>query len=477
MKIYLILLFVVTFMVSAFAQFGSIGAADAKSMGMAKTYLSTSRGIYSAGINPANLVYSKDDHIEFSVVLPLPILSMSTGSDFLTIKEFNYFFGGENGKSRILSASDKERFSDLFKDGGFIFSNVAVNLLGIHYKYNDEIGSFAFTINDFAGNKINLPRALVDVALGGNQLNRTYTLEDTELKGWWVRNYALSYGRELNEIKPDFLDKLAAGVSFKMVHGYYYVGTEYVNSFFKTTDGNVIEGKSDYLGYAAFSPDFAVTYKFQEGAGTGASKRYGPFPTPAGTGFGFDLGFAANYDKFWQFSMAITDIGGINWNKNVAKLTKNASFSIDDITNSDKRKELEETLLEFDNDGEMVSSYKTSLPTAFRMGASYLMTEDEYGVPGNLMLAAEYNQGFNEMPGNSKTPRFSVGADWKPMDWVPFIRTGFSFGGADGFNWAFGLGFDAKIVEFHLATSDMHSLVAPNSAKQISVAFGSRWKI
>jgi len=62
------------------------------------------------------------------------------------------------------------------------------------------------------------------------------------------------------------------------------------------------------------------------------------------------------------------------------------------------------------------------------------------------------------------------------MDWLPYIRTGISIGGATGFNWGLGLGINYGFVELDFATSDMQSFIAPNSSKYISAAFSSRWK-
>jgi len=81
------------------------------------------------------------------------------------------------------------------------------------------------------------------------------------------------------------------------------------------------------------------------------------------------------------------------------------------------------------------------------------------------------------MPGNSKKPRFSLGIDWKPMEWIPYLRFGISVGGENGFNWAFGPGIDAGLIDFNIATSNMETFVAPNYAKQVSVSFSSRWKL
>lgn len=68
-------LLVLTISISSFAQFGSTGALDARSMSMAKTSNAVSEGVFSIGINPANLLNSSDV-VNFSTVLPIPNLSV-----------------------------------------------------------------------------------------------------------------------------------------------------------------------------------------------------------------------------------------------------------------------------------------------------------------------------------------------------------------------------------------------------------------
>ncbi|MEJ2616406.1 MAG: hypothetical protein P8Z35_15735, partial [Ignavibacteriaceae bacterium] len=121
-----------------FAQYGSVGSFDARSMGMAKTYTATSRGINSIGINPANLMYNDNGSFEFSTVLPLPTISVRSGSDFLSIEDFNYYFGGVNGEARYLNNQDKERVGNLFKNCGDVFLNASTRIFAASKKINDE---------------------------------------------------------------------------------------------------------------------------------------------------------------------------------------------------------------------------------------------------------------------------------------------------------------------------------------------------
>ena len=175
----------------------------------------------------------------------------------------------------------------------------------------------------------------------------------------------------------------------------------------------------------------------------------------------------------WNVSLALTDIGSINWTKNAAEFKSDGEIYIDDLTNDEQLDSLKE---KFTGEARSIESFSTGLPTAFRFGLGYIVPEEDNFLPGTLLLGFDYNQGFNDLPGNSKNPRVSFGFEWKPGDWYPYVRSGFSVGGADGFAWALGLGMYTNVIEFNFATSYIQTIFAPNSAKQISLAFGSKWK-
>ena len=359
---------------TANGQFGSVGVVDARSMSLAKTYTATTSGIYSVGINPANLSLNNDYLVQFSTVLPVPSISLGTGSNFISINDINYYFGGVNGEPRFLTERDKEELNSLFDGGGAVFASVTTTLFSAGVKPDKKIGAFAFSIYDYAGMRVNIPGALADLALSGNAIGRKFDLSEGDIKGWWIRN--------------------------------------------------------------------------------------------------FDIGFAATL-KEWAFSLALTDVGLIKWDKNAAEFNSFGYLYIDDISNEDQLDSAKESIT---GDSKKIDHFYTGLSTALRVGVSRMLWEGATKFPGSLLLAFDYNQGLNEMPGNSVQPRFSIGAEWKPMDYFPYLRTGFSLGGGLGFGWAFGLGVDAGLLELHFATSDMQSVVAPNATKTLSVSFGSRWK-
>ena len=81
-KIYMTLVFAALTVFSVYAQYGSVGSTDARSMGMGNTHNATAGGIYAIGINPANLL-NDNSFISFSTILPLPVITifMSTSAE------------------------------------------------------------------------------------------------------------------------------------------------------------------------------------------------------------------------------------------------------------------------------------------------------------------------------------------------------------------------------------------------------------
>jgi hypothetical protein len=448
------------------AQYGSIGLKDARSIGLGSTYNAVSAGIFSVGINPANLSYTKNT-FEISTLLPLPSLSVRTGSDFISFKDFNYFFGGINGEPRYLTNEDKQRLNSLFDNGGFLFASANAELFSFGYTPNKTIGSFAFSIYDIVSAKINIPNAIIDIALSGNVVGRKYNLDEGEIKSWWLRTYSLTYSKEFSQIK--FLENFSAGISLKLVHGFSYAGTHKNKTHFTTGSSSEIQGQTDISAYASFSDNFGVEYEFDS---LNRKSDFSLFPSPSGTGFGFDIGFAGTLDN-WKAALSITDIGSITWNKNAAEFSSFGFIYLNDITNKEMRDSVKEIVT---GDIHKIDKFNTNLPTSLRAGFSYQFGKEIKVFPGSLLIAFDYNQGFNEVPGNSTKPRFSLGTEWKPMDWLPFFRTGFSYVEDLGFNWAFGLGIDAGILDLHFATTDMQTVFAPNTSKAISVSLSSRWK-
>ena len=89
-------------------------------------------------------------------------------------------------------------------------------------------------------------------------------------------------------------------------------------------------------------------------------------------------------------------------------------------------------------------------------------------IPGQLLVAVDYHQGFNDEFDNSTKPEFVVGTEWRPIYQFP-LRTGLGFGGAYGFRWSAGFGFDLGNWDFDIGLGTLNDLTAFNSAKHLEL--------
>ncbi|MDP1993732.1 MAG: hypothetical protein Q8K40_00660, partial [Ignavibacteria bacterium] len=118
MKTIIISAIAILFSVQVAAQSaGSIGITDARSVAMGNTYTAASKGLGGLGTNPATIFNRKDTTRKWEIitVLPIPQMGMKIGTNFLSIDEFNYFFGESSTNAagekvgKYLTSDDKSR--------------------------------------------------------------------------------------------------------------------------------------------------------------------------------------------------------------------------------------------------------------------------------------------------------------------------------------------------------------------------------
>lgn len=468
-NLFSLILFTSIINISIYAQYGSTGVTDARSLGLGKTHTATSEGVYSIGINPANLIFSEEGSADFTTAFPLPTAGLRSGTDFLTYDDFKYYFGGIGGSEKVLTEEDRTKINRLFENGGLFYTHAGISLLSIHYKPSDDIGSFAFSVGDYGGGRFQFPQAIKDLSYSEGKV---YDFSDALVEAWWVRSFSLTYARQLEFLSNGFFEKFGFGMSFKLYQGFGYIATKEITTNLTTNANGTISGEANLLAYSSLSDDFGTIYDFET---TERDQNLSLFPSPAGKGFGFDFGFSAKLNDSWKFAIAITDIGQITWNKNAARFVSEGDIIVTDISDKSQRDSVFDKIF---GTGEAIDKFVTKLAGALRFGAAWQVSKDhENGFPGKFMMAFDYNQGFNDLPGNSTKARVSVGFEWQPWAAFPFIRTGFEFGGAQATNWAYGMGYDFGMLEIHLATNYVQNMIFPQSSDFISAAFSSRWKL
>lgn len=427
--------------------------------GMGRTFTTIARGINTIGINPANLSYKNSYTVDFNLFN----FSLSTSSDLIDFRLYNkYFTGDENGDPIFLTDAAKREILQVFPSGlaqtgfnlDFVLFALSVNA--------GKAGSFAFTASERVGLSILMPKDYLEFVLYGNPLNKKYDFSKTYFNTIWCREYSISYAHEIPE--PD-LKFLSAGISLKLIHGYAFAEISHNRTYLTTDNESKISGKVDYQVKMA-----GIDLLLEEN-----NEHYSPFPSPAGTGFGFDIGFSGNISEILTVGVAVTDIGKIRWNSNTFEHSGYAEFSIDDPKTA--QEQLDSLGKIFENTNKKISSFKSSLPTVLRIGLGYKLDKAPFinNFPGEMTIAFDYNQGFNNAAGNTKIPRFSLGLEYKPWKWLP-IRTGISIGGYQGFNWAMGTGLIFSFMDLEFATENLEALIFPNSADGISLGLGIKLK-
>ncbi len=468
MKLYKIIIFVVVSATTVFAQgAGSFGISDSRSSAMGGGNAVSSRGVYSFGTNPANLALPTDHDIELSLVLPLPNINVLARNDFLSWENYNYYFGGVTGQNgdviaRDLTSEDKTNFKSLFADGSDVNALVSTNLLALSVNIGDA-GALGFSITDIGGFNATIPKDLVDLVIDGNEIGRVYSIDDLNLQASYLREYSFSYARELGDLFGNDFLHLTGGISLNIVSGLGYLQTHASSSNIETLTDNSIRLQSDVTADIAVSPDYGVNWDFDSSTDN-RSSNVGAFPQSAGSGFSVSFGLAAQIDSVWSVGFSLTDLGSVSWDKETVQYASFGSFLVTSVTDSAQNQNLSDSL-KFR--GSYSTGFTSSLPGALRLGVSMKMDD--------LLLVFGYNQGFNNEPFNTTKPRISIGAEWKPFEILP-LRSGFSFGGIEGFRWSFGFGLDFGLVEMNFASSNFGSVLRGNSGRGLDVSLGSRWK-
>jgi hypothetical protein len=307
--------------------------------------------------------------------------------------------------------------------------------------------------------------------LFGNQPGRAYDLSETRFDAWVLRSYSLSYALDVANFLRMPVKTLRGGISLKYISGIAYTSLRMPNTSL-TTDADYfgINVQSEIAFRSAISPDFGVTYDFQEGS---RESNISPFPEPAGYGIGIDFGVASDINDRLTVGLSITDMGAMSWDTETAEYASATQFVLDDLTETEVVDSLFDTIL---GDGEFVDGYSSQLPTALHLGGYYKVGNmDTKKFSPILLVSVGYHQGFNNLPGNSTIPRFAIGLEWQVAKWFA-LRTGTSLGGRDDIDWALGFGIDASVLEFHFATTNMTGALGSASNKIVSISMGTRWK-
>lgn len=457
---------------------GSDGFTDAKSAGMALTYVSNTRGIDALGINPANIALKNNKKFSLKTFFPFPPINIAATTP-LSIDKYNYFFGGVedslgNIVGRFLTNDEKDELNRLLGESDLLF-NLNLNYLSFTIYFSEKVGSFGFAITDRLGTNLKLSKIFTDMIFSGIYPLKVYSFSDLTTKATFWREISFSYGRKIFSLENSLFKDLYGGISFKLLKGYYYLNSKNNESYFRLNENDILDIKWNYEIQHALSPSFASNYG-KDSIVSPKDFSLSLFPETAGNGVGFDIGFTGIINEQLTVALALTDLGSINWGKNQATITGKGEIKFEGYTSKEQIDSLTNKFKKIQND--LNSAFSSSSPTALRLGASYQLDKAPFvkKFPGQMLISFDYNQGFNNEIGNTTKPRFSLGIDYNPSKWIPTIRTGVSVGGKLGFLWAFGLGISIGPIDIDFATSNFATILSPNTSRKINLFLESSWK-
>lgn len=433
---------------------------DIQGMGMARTFTASTHGLNAVGINPANLLGGQDCFLSVG----LTGFGVHVGSDFMTYDLYQrYFTGTETDSGRIgryLNDADKQDILNAFPEGlGTLSADAEVRPIGI--LVNLSFGSIAITVTEHFASSAVIPHEYAQFLFYGNTPGSVYDFSQTHVAGSWTRDYGISFATRLPEFP--FVSNLTAGVGLKLVHGFAYAELDRFHTSLTTSTSGVLTGSLDM--HARTSRIDALTDSY---AGS-----FDLFPAPAGTGFGFELGAAGNLTEYLRVGIAVTDIGSVTWTRNTEVVSSDSTITVSDPLDADQTDGIQDAV---DGDSRPGPEFTTSLPAMFRLGAAVELHKLSFFksfMVGEMIVAADYNQGLTDAAGTFREARFSLGMEWRPLPFLP-LRTGVSFGGADHYNWAFGFGFHLGAFDIDLASENVSWLFSARGASVGSAAMGMR---
>ncbi|MDQ7799093.1 MAG: DUF5723 family protein [Candidatus Edwardsbacteria bacterium] len=257
---------------------------DPRTMAQAGATLVRSRGVEGSLANPANLGMANNGGLN----IKLFHFGAMAGNNSFSLKDYNRVSGD------FLDEGEKEALLRAIPSSGFrASSSVDAMLLGL------SAGRMALTINLRSAESVCIPRDLFDLALFGNQLDRTYRLAASDMgDAWTVAATTLSYGQP---VKIGVFKGLALGIGIKHLMGINYgkVGGEL--SF--TTSGSGFNNTGLIEILSAGENDFDA-------------KRL----NMNGSGFAADLGLACQLNHHWSLGASLMNLSnGITWKNDTRK--------------------------------------------------------------------------------------------------------------------------------------------------------------
>jgi len=383
---------------------------DPRGIAMAGAYTTAARDFYTVGHNPATLGIVRN-----YIALQLLQLSLGISNTSLSINEYARFNGA------FLDSSKKEDLLALIPDEGLTLHFDTV--LGVPL-INFSLNNIAVTTNVVAVGDLTVPKAPFEVLLKGNEEGKNFPLEAGG------ESIALL---ELGFSNGGLLRGYLVGYTAKVLIGLAYANVDSSEGDF-ITDSTFIHGSGEYL--------------LRRSSG--------------GIGYAVDVGILGITVQGWYLGASLINaLGTIHWTRD--NEVRRYFYNIDNLNlNRIATRGFDELVTGGNELGADPGTFSTSYPTILRLGVSR-----HYG---SALLAADYQQGFEERLFATKKARMAFGMELTTLRLLA-LRAGLALGGLEGKEAAFGFGLRFRVVTIDFAYAYRGGFL-PNTAKGFQVSLG-----
>jgi len=408
-----------------------------------------------------------NDRSSFTMSL-IPQLGAWIGANFLSYQIYlDYFTGVDSAGEKVakhLNDEDKQKILDSFSENpGTFVSQVDAKILSFAFRVK-SVG-VALAVRERLFSKFEIPREFAEFTLYGNLPGSVYSY-NLGVGGAWMREYSLSLGTKL-PVNLIVVKNINVGVGVKFIQGFGYVGSEDLNLTVETADSSRgyemtarIRGVVRRSGIDFLDPDKKV--------------KFTPFPTPAGTGLGFDIGASAEFLGLFTAGISLTDVGSINWTKNAIVASGDTTFKFTGYSTQERIDSLKKSFEDYVN-RKNYESFSTGLPTAIRFGIATDLKSIIPFFPGRMLISADYFHPIGNGEIVYKKPKLALGVEWRLIGFLP-LRGGVSVGGLEGFALSAGIGLNLPFMELNLATGHLNEFMAGGDLRNFSIATELRLK-
>jgi len=390
----------------------SSAQSSVRAIGMGGTGTATAAGLDAVGWNPANLAIERPG--SFSIGLASASVDLSNNS--FTLDRYNTFTGA------TLSRADKDLLLSDIPDGGLLLSaDVNASALGF------ASGPFAVTFQGMAGGSGNLDRDFFDLVLLGNDIDKSFSFDDTDGDAYAVASATLSFARPL---ATGHAARLSAGFNLRYLQGFYDFSDVEAGGGI-TTDISGVSGAA------------SASYRTATG----------------GSGYAVDLGLALQAPRGWTFGLALQNgLSSVNWDRD----TERHIWSACGDSLSTATHDFDNAVADSDT-SYAIGAYSTSLPQQLRLGAGNRI--------GRLAYAFDIIRDLGERSHSSSRTAINAGCEMALLSWLR-PRLGIGVGGPSSARSSVGLGLAFGPCRWDFAVGN-RGRIWPDDTRGLAFAAGS----